>query len=190
MTQELILSGVDIVKVGIGPGSCCTTRVQTGAGYPQLSAILECADAAHGVGGYICADGGCNVPGDVAKAFGAGADFVMLGGMFAGHDECSGKKLIINPEAPPSMYEYTKRFYGMASEEAQKKYNGGLKDYRASEGKSINVPYKGPVANTLQTILGGLRSACTYTGSRRLKDLPKCTTFVRCTQQENQVFSK
>lgn len=189
MTQELILSGVDIVKVGIGPGSVCTTRVKTGVGYPQLSAIMECSDAAHGVGGFVCADGGCSVPGDVAKAFGAGADFVMLGGMFAGHDECSGEEIYgngsINGQAPTHL-----KFYGMSSEEAQEAHGGSLKDYRASEGKSVLVPYRGPVANTLQDILGGLRSACTYVGARRLKDLPKCTTFVRCTQQENQVFSK
>lgn len=199
MTQELILAGVDIVKVGIGPGSVCTTRVKTGVGYPQLSAVMECADAAHGVGGYVCADGGCNVPGDIAKAFGAGADFVMAGGMFAGHDECSGElierqnnlslfgidgDLIAEPE-----YDQFMKFYGMSSEEAQEAHGGSLKDYRASEGKSVEVPYRGPVATTLQDILGGLRSACTYTGARRLKDLPKCTTFVRCTQQENQVFS-
>lgn len=172
--------------------SVCTTRVKTGVGYPQLSAVMECADAAHGVGGFVCADGGCNVPGDIAKAFGAGADFVMAGGMFAGHDECSGEVV----EHYKTSYEgfgapMTKsmKFYGMSSEEAQEAHGGSLKDYRASEGKCIEVPYRGPVANTLQDMLGGLRSACTYIGARRLKDLPKCTTFVRCTQQENQVFS-
>ena len=199
MTQELILSGVDIVKVGIGPGSVCTTRIKTGVGYPQLSAIMECADAAHGVGGFVCADGGCTVPGDVAKAFGAGADFVMLGGMFAGHDECSGEIIYSDPTnltmfgldvTPDNSEPVYMRFYGMSSEEAQKNHGSSLKDYRASEGKSVDVPYRGPVANTVQDILGGLRSACTYVGARRLKDLPKCTTFVRCTQQENQVFSK
>lgn len=188
MTQELILAGVDIVKVGIGPGSVCTTRVKTGVGYPQLSAVMECSDAAHGVGGYVCADGGCNVPGDIAKAFGAGADFVMAGGMFAGHDECSGKEIYGNGSTDGQAPTHLK-FYGMSSEEAQEAHGSSLKDYRASEGKSVLVPYRGPVSNTLQDILGGLRSACTYVGARRLKDLPKCTTFVRCTQQENQVFS-
>ena len=206
MTQELILSGVDIVKVGIGPGSVCTTRIKTGVGYPQLSAIMECADAAHGVGGFVCADGGCTVPGDVAKAFGAGADFVMLGGMLSGHTECGGDLILRKSQNKTTREECEKifqehgahdaydpvvmRFYGMSSEEAQKNHGSSLKEYRASEGKSVDVPYRGPVANTVQDILGGLRSACTYVGAKRLKDLPKCTTFVRCTQQENQVFSK
>lgn len=181
MTQELILSGVSIVKIGIGPGSVCTTRIKTGVGYPQLSAIIECADAAHGLGGHICGDGGCTVPGDVVKAFGGGADFVMLGGMLSGHDEC-GRTI--------GDGKHTMKFYGMASEEAQKKYGTGLKTYRASEGKCVEVTYRGPVEHTLQDILGGLRSACTYIGARRLKDLPKCTTFVRCTQQENTVFDE
>lgn len=206
MTQELILSGVDIVKVGIGPGSVCTTRIKTGVGYPQLSAIMECADAAHGLNGYICGDGGCTVPGDVAKAFGGGSDFVMLGGMLSGHNECSGELSLISGNGTTTVEECEKileetndrdkaygpvrmKFYGMSSEEAQQKHGDGLKSYRASEGKCVQVPYRGPVENTLQDILGGLRSACTYTGSRKLKDLPKCTTFVRCTQQENQVFS-
>ncbi len=196
MTQELILSGVDIVKVGIGPGSVCTTRIKTGVGYPQLSAIMECADAAHGLGGYICGDGGCNVPGDIAKAFGGGSDFVMLGGMLSGHDECEGEiiydvKYINVPgfEVQVNKKPIGMKFYGMSSEEAQEKHGDGLKDYRASEGKCVEVPYRGSVENTLKDILGGLRSACTYIGARRLKDLPKCTTFVRCTQQENQVFS-
>ncbi len=194
MTEELILAGADIVKVGIGPGSVCTTRVKTGVGYPQLSAIIECADAAHGLGGHICADGGCNVPGDVAKAFGAGADFVMLGGMLAGHAECEGEIIydtkyidIVNKviKTPISM-----KFYGMSSDTAMEKYSGGVADYRASEGKTVEVPYRGPVENTVQDILGGLRSALTYTGSRRLKELSKRTTFVRVTQQENTVFGK
>ena len=91
MTEALILAGADIVKVGIGPGSVCTTRKVAGVGYPQLSAISECADAAHGLNGHVMSDGGCSSPGDVAKAFAAGADFVMLGGMLAGHDESGGE---------------------------------------------------------------------------------------------------
>ena len=181
MTEELLLSGADIVKVGIGPGSVCITRKKTGVGYPQLSAIIECADAAHGLRGQVCADGGCTVPGDIAKAFAAGADFVMLGGMFAGYDECLGEIFTENGKS-------YKRFYGMASTEAMKKYVGGVADYRASEGKSVNVPYRGAVENTVLDILGGLRSTCTYIGARRLKELSKCTTFVRVTQQLNEIY--
>ena len=182
MTEELILSGADIVKVGIGPGSVCTTRSMTGVGYPQLSAVIECADAAHGLGGRICADGGCTSPGDVAKAFGGGADFVMLGGMLAGHDECTG-------EVVEQGGEKFMRFYGMSSRTAMEKYSGGVAHYRASEGKEVLVPYRGPVADSLQNILGGLRSACTYVGARTLKELTKRTTFVRAGMQTNEVFS-
>jgi GMP reductase len=182
MTEELILSGVDIVKVGIGPGSVCTTRSMTGVGYPQLSAIIECADAAHGLGGRICADGGCTSPGDVAKAFGGGADFVMLGGMLAGHDECAGE--IVEQNGEKFM-----RFYGMSSRTAMKKYAGGVAHYRASEGKEVLIPYRGPVGDTLQNVLGGLRSACTYVGARMLRELTKRTTFVRAGMQTNEVFT-
>ncbi|MBO4520238.1 MAG: GMP reductase [Alphaproteobacteria bacterium] len=180
MTEELILSGADIVKVGIGPGSVCTTRIQTGVGYPQLSAIIECADAAHGLGGLIIGDGGCTCPGDVSKAFGAGADFVMLGGMFAGHDE-SGGDLVID-EATGKKY---RRFYGMSSDTAMEKYAGGVADYRASEGRTVLVEYKGALENTVKEILGGVRSTCTYVGAVTLKELSKRTTFVRVTQQFN-----
>ncbi|WP_178988843.1 GMP reductase [Winogradskyella schleiferi] len=181
MVEQLLLSGADIVKVGIGPGSVCTTRVKTGVGYPQLSAIIECADAAHGLGGQIISDGGCATPGDVAKAFGAGADFVMLGGMFAGHTESGGELITRNGE------QY-KQFYGMSSSTAMDKYVGGVAEYRASEGKTVEVPYKGDVKNTLQDILGGLRSTCTYVGAERLKELTKRTTFIRVAEQENLVY--
>lgn len=176
-TQELILNGSDIVKVGIGPGSVCTTRMVTGVGYPQFSSVIECADAAHGLNGHIVADGGCTCSGDVAKAFGAGADFVMLGGMLAGHDEGGGN--IVDGKVS---------FYGMSSTTANQKHSGGLKDYRASEGREVTVPYKGPVSKTVQDILGGVRSACTYVGARKLKDLPKCATFVRVNNQYNKTF--
>ena len=254
MTEQLILDGADIVKVGIGPGSVCTTRKQTGVGYPQLSAIIECANAAHGLGGLICADGGCTVPGDVAKAFGAGADFVMLGGMFAGHDQCGGemiggdaklknisnlptfsppsiqkgftlqydgdKELTItedvirtldtlfaiqqDEEIYPVMFplvqkylelfdiDYTNakmEFYGMSSKTAMDKHNGGVAEYRSSEGKTVSVPYRGDVRDTIQDILGGLRSACTYVGAKKLKEMSKRTTFIRVTQQINSIFS-
>ena len=182
MVEELVLSGADVVKVGIGPGSVCTTRKMTGVGYPQLSAIIECADAAHGLKGFVCADGGCTVPGDLAKAFGAGADFVMLGGMLAGHDQCEagfveedGQKFAV--------------FYGMSSETAMKKHVGGVAEYRASEGRTVKVPYRGDAAASVQEILGGLRSACTYVGAVKLKELSKRMTFVRVTQQLNTVFS-
>ena len=181
MTEELILLGVDIVKVGIGPGSVCTTRKVAGVGYPQLSAIIECGDAAHGLGGLICSDGGCTSPGDLAKAFGGGADFIMLGGMFAGHDECRG-------EIEERDGERKLRFYGMSSRTAMKKYSGGVANYRASEGKEVLVDYRGPVEGTVQEILGGVRSACTYVGARRLKELSKRTTFIRVARQLNEVF--
>ena len=181
MTQELILRGADIIKVGIGPGSVCTTRIQTGVGYPQLSAIIECADAAHGLGGHIIADGGCTCPGDVAKAFGAGADFVMLGGMFAGHDEGGGKKSCRNGTE-------VVEFYGMSSDTAMEKHHGGVAEYRSSEGRTVRVPYRGAIKNTVLDLLGGLRSTCTYVGAQTLKQLPKCTTFIRVNRQINDVF--
>ena len=183
-TEQIILAGADIVKIGIGPGSVCTTRKMTGVGYPQLSATIECADAAHGLGGHIITDGGCTVAGDLAKSFGAGAAFVMLGGMLAGHDECLGDTEDLE-EGPSVM-----KFYGMSSEEAQKEYYGDKKDYRASEGKVVYVRYKGPVKKTIEEILGGLRSACTYAGAKSLKDLPKCTTFVRVNRQLNNVYGQ
>ncbi len=179
MTQELILRGADIVKVGIGPGSVCTTRIQTGVGYPQLSAIIECADAAHGLGAHIIADGGCVCPGDVAKAFGAGADFVMLGGMLAGHDEGGG-------EVKDGMVT----FYGMSSDTAMEKHHGGVANYRSSEGRTVQVKYKGSVDDTVLDLLGGLRSTCTYVGAPTLKQLSKCTTFIRVNRQINDVLVK
>ena len=197
MVEHLILSGADIVKVGIGPGSVCTTRIKTGVGYPQLSAIIECADSAHGLKGLICADGGCNSPGDIAKAFGAGADFVMLGGMLSGHNECNGKVIQDTKFHPGELGGYEEKigpkrmqFYGMSSDTAMETHYGKVEDYRASEGKTVEVPYKGPVADTLQEILGGLRSTLTYTGSMSLKELPKRTTFIRVTQQSNEIFGR
>ena len=182
MVEELLIAGADIVKVGIGPGSVCTTRVKTGVGYPQLSAIIECADAAHGLGGHIISDGGCSIPGDVAKAFGAGSDFVMLGGMLAGHAESGGEQIEIDGQK-------FKQFYGMSSTTAMDKHVGGVAEYRASEGKTVQVPFKGQVINTVLDILGGLRSTCTYVGASRLKELTKRTTFIRVSEQENQVFT-
>ena len=210
MTQELLLNGADIVKVGIGPGSVCTTRIKTGIGYPQLSAVIECADAAHGVGGRIIADGGCTTPGDIAKAFCAGADYVMLGGMLAGHDEGGGKVVTkhystgeykkvhddgLGYEIPSvdrfvPMFEERNfvQFYGMSSKAANDKHFGGMKDYRSSEGREILVDYKGKVSDTILDILGGLRSTCTYVGAPGLKQLSKCATFVRCVDTHNRVY--
>jgi GMP reductase len=198
MTQELILRGADIIKVGIGPGSVCTTRKQTGVGYPQLSAIIECADAAHGLGGHIVSDGGCTNPGDIAKAFGAGADFVMLGGMLAGHDEGEGElhteyylseQIDAQTKQPLIEARQMVQFYGMSSDVAMKKHAGGVAEYRSSEGKVVRIPYRGSINATVLDILGGLRSTCTYVGAPTLKQLSKCTTFVRVTQQVNTIFS-
>ncbi|NDB57194.1 GMP reductase [bacterium] len=199
MVQELILhGGVDIVKVGIGPGSACTTRLKTGVGYPQLSAIDECSHAAHGLKsddkrlGLICADGGCRTSSDVVKAFAANADFVMIGGMLAGTDECEGEweysyqckigdriwEQNCNPGYDTPKFKKQLTFYGMSSHKAQEKY-GGVKNYRASEGRVKTVSYKGPASNIIEDILGGIRSACAYVGASSLKDLPRCAEFIR-----------
>ncbi|HIF9546218.1 TPA: GMP reductase [Photobacterium damselae] len=183
MVEELILAGADIVKVGIGPGSVCTTRVKTGVGYPQLSAIIECADAAHGLGGRIIGDGGCSCAGDVSKAFGGGADFVMLGGMLAAHTESGGE--VIEENGKTFM-----KFYGMSSQSAMDKHSGGVAKYRAAEGKTVLLPFRGPVENTIQDIMGGVRSTCTYVGAAQLKELTKRTTFIRVQEQENNVYGK
>jgi GMP reductase len=183
MTEELIMNGVDIVKAGIGGGSVCTTRIKTGVGYPQLSMVMECADAAHGLKGMLMSDGGCTNSGDIAKAFGAGADFVMLGGMFSGHDESGGD--IVEEDG-----QKYKEFYGMSSSTAMNKHNGGVAKYRASEGKRVLVKYKGPVENTINDIMGGIRSTCTYVGAGCLKELSKRTTFIRVSQQSNEVYGK
>lgn len=191
-TQELIINGgVDIVKVGIGPGSVCTTRLKTGVGYPQLSAIAECAHAAHGLMrskgriGLVCSDGGCVRPGDICKAFGANADFVMLGGMLAGTDECDGEWKFKYHNNQLVGKEYLK-FYGMSSKEAQEEHNGGMENYKASEGRCVKVPYKGPVSEVLQDITGGLRSACSYLGATSLKDMAKCASFVKVNNTHNR----
>ena len=180
MVEELIIKGADIVKCGIGPGSVCITRSQTGVGVPQFSGVMECADAAHGVGGHIIADGGCTEPGDVSKAFGAGADFVMLGGMLAAHDE---SELQLNNR---NQFE----FYGMASDVAMEKYGRKKDGYRGSEGKRVLLDNRGPVESTIIEIIGGVRSTCTYIGAKRIKDMPKCATFVKVNNTVNQVYSQ
>ena len=179
ITEELIINGkVDIVKVGIGSGAVCTTRLQTGVGMPQFSAIMECADAAHGLNAMIISDGGACVPGDISKAYGGGADFAMLGSMFAGHEECPGEIVEENGKR-------FKLFYGMSSDTAMNKYHGGVATYRSSEGKTVKLPLKGPVQDTINNILGGVRSTCTYVGANKLKYLNKCATFVMVNRQLN-----
>ena len=183
MVEELIINGgADIIKIGIGSGSVCTTRLQTGVGMPQLSAVMECSDAAHGINGAIISDGGITCPGDVSKALGAGADFVMLGSMLSGHEECAGELQEIDGQ------KY-KLFYGMSSSTAMNKYSGGVAKYRSSEGKTVRIKYKGPVSETINDILGGVRSTCTYIGANRIKDVPKCTTFMMVNRQVNTVHN-
>ncbi len=179
MTEELIINGADVVKIGIGPGSVCTTRTMTGVGVPQFSAILDCADAANGVDGHIMADGGCVFPGDIAKAFGGGAHMVMIGGMLAGHDESEQKVVDGKIE-----------FYGMSSDRAREKHGRRKDGYRGNEGRLISLPYRGPVQGTVEDILGGVRSACTYIGARRLKDMPKCASFVTTNNVQNQIYER
>ena len=182
MVEELTLNGgLDICKIGIGNGSVCTTRIQTGIGYPQLSAVIECSDAAHGIKSHIISDGGVTCAGDVAKALGGGADFIMSGSLFAGHEESAGETIEIDGK------KY-KEFYGMSSSNAMEKYHGGVAKYRSAEGKCVRVAYKGNVEDTIQSILGGVRSTMTYIGAHRLKDLPKCTTFIRVNRQVNELF--
>jgi GMP reductase len=183
MVQELLLSAkVDVVKCGIGSGSVCSTRLKTGVGYPQVSVCMNCSEVANGLRGHIVSDGGCRLPGDVSKAFGAGAHFVMLGGMLSGHKESGGDLIEENGK------KY-KIFYGMSSDLAQKKHHGGMASYRSSEGKVKKIPYKGTVNNTIIDLLGGMRSTGTYIGAKRLKDFPKCTTFIQVNRQVNEVYS-
>lgn len=181
MTTEVIRAGADIVKVGIGPGSACTTRIKTGVGVPQLSAIIECSEVAHNLGAHIIADGGCTCPGDVSKALASGADLVMLGGMLAGHDEGGGQ--IIEEEGRKYV-----SFYGMSSETAMSKHHGGVASYRTSEGRTVKIPYRGSVEDTINDILGGIRSTCTYVNARTIRELQLNTTFVRVSQQFNSIF--
>ncbi len=197
MAQMVVNAGADIVKVGIGSGAVCTTRIQTGVGYPQLSAIMECREAVHQLGAHLISDGGCTCPGDVAKAFGAGADFVMLGSMFAGHDEGGGD--IISKSFATDQYvkgvqqwdtEEFVQFYGMSSDTAMQKHHGGVADYRSSEGRTVQVKYKGPVEETVKDLLGGIRSACSYVGAKKLSDLYDKTTFIKVNQQFNDTLIK
>ena len=179
MTEELIINGADVVKIGIGPGSVCTTRTMTGVGVPQFSAILDCADAANGVDGHIMADGGCVHPGDIAKALGGGAHMVMIGGMLAGHNE-----------SETDLVDGKREFYGMSSDRAREKHGKRKDGYRGNEGRHIDLPDRGPVKNTVEDILGGVRSACTYIGARRLKDMPKCASFVTTNNVINRIYEQ
>lgn len=202
MVEELIIHGkVDIVKVGIGSGSVCTTRLKTGVGYPQLSAVMECADAAHGLGGHICSDGGCKVVGDVCKAFGGNSDFVMLGSIFAGCDECEGEWKYeyktslgawqpVDPKNDNPRRKVSLKYYGMSSKDAMDKHHDGVAQYRTAEGKSVIVPYKGLASEIIQDIYGGLRSACTYIGANKIKDFGKKTTFIQVNNTHNRVYEK
>jgi GMP reductase len=204
--QLIKFGGVDIVKVGIGSGSVCTTRIQAGVGCPQFTAVVECAHAAHGLKsgerrmGLICSDGGCKEAGDVSKAFGAGADFVMLGGMFAGTDECDGDWTYeykgchghwqsIKGSSPfPEKRKKSLKFYGMSSYEAQEIYDNKA-PHRGPEGKCVHIPYKGPAANVMKKIEAGVRSACAYNGATRLADLHKCAEFrIIAGSTHNRVF--
>jgi GMP reductase len=186
-TINVLEAGADIARVGIGSGSVCITRRVTGVGYPQLSAAIECSQAAHEMGGFICSDGGCTVPGDICKAFCAGADFVMLGGMLAGHDECGGR--ITYRRSGRKKIPVSMEFYGMASAIAQNKHYGGKPEYGAAEGKCVSVPYRGAVASTVAEILGGLRSMMTYINAADMASIPARARFVRVGRQLNNVFS-
>jgi GMP reductase len=207
MVEELIIHGkADIVKVGIGSGSVCTTRLKTGVGYPQLSAVMECADAAHGLGGHICSDGGCKVVGDICKAFGGNTDFVMLGSMFAGTDECEGEWEYeyyieagssapgfwqsLNPGSNNIKRKISLKYYGMSSKNAMDKHHNGVAQYRTAEGKCVTVPYKGTAEEILQDIYGGIRSACTYIGANKIKDFGKKTTFLQVNNTHNKIYEK
>ena len=200
MVEELIIHGkVDIVKVGIGSGSVCTTRLKTGVGYPQLSAVMECSDAAHGLGGHICSDGGCKVVGDICKAFGGNSDFVMLGSMFAGCDECEGEWKYeyltalgswqpVDPKNNNIKRKISLQYYGMSSKNAMDKHHNGVAEYRTAEGKCVEVPYKGNASEILQDIYGGIRSACTYIGANKIKDFGKKTTFIQVNNTHNRIY--
>ena len=202
MTEELIIHGqADIVKVGIGSGSVCTTRLKTGVGYPQLSAVMECSDAAHGLGGHICSDGGCKVVGDICKAFGGNADFVMLGSIFAGTDECEGEWQYeyltslgswqpIDPKNDNPKRKISLKYYGMSSKNAMDKHHNGVAKYRTAEGKCVTVSYKGKAEDIIQDIYGGMRSACTYIGADKIKDFGKKTTFIQVNNTHNKVYER
>jgi GMP reductase len=195
MTEELLLKGADIVKVGIGSGSLCETRIKTGVGVPQLSATDMCSFQAHGLNKYVCSDGGVVSVGDICKALCVGADFVMLGGFFCGVDECEGEWITDTMYVPLPADVVLKnkialKVHGMSSRAAMIKYNGGVASHRTSEGREVEVPCKGPVSDLIQDIKGGIASCCTYIGCTKIKDMPKCAEFVRVHKQYNDVFER
>ena len=192
-----LLDYADIIKCGIGSGSACLTRKQTGCGTPMVSLILECADIAHSVGGHICADGGIVDVGDICKALCLNADFVMAGGMFAGTDEAEGDVIEKHYETseiidgkPVIQTKYFKQYYGMSSEYANNKFAGGMGNYKTSEGRELLIPYTGALDKILQDITGGIASCCTYIGATSVKHLSKCATIIQVHNQLNKVFEK
>ena len=192
-----LLDYADIIKCGIGSGSACLTRKQTGCGTPMVSLILECADIAHSVNGHICADGGIVDIGDICKALCLNADFVMAGGMFAGTDEAEGDIIEKHYEtneivdgAPVIQTKQFKAYYGMSSEYANNKFAGGMSNYKTSEGRELLIPYTGALDKILQDITGGIASCCTYIGAASVKHMAKCATIIQVHNQLNRVFEK
>lgn len=207
-----LLEYADILKIGIGPGSVCKTRSQTGCGVPMVSLILDCADVAHSVKGMICADGGIVEVGDICKAFALNSDFVMMGGMFAGTDEAEGDIIEkcyktgecdiewgwdeLTQDGVPyvgkskATFKKFKEYYGMSSTKANDKFAGGMSNYKASEGRETLIPYTGSIVKILQDIRGGIASACTYIGASKIKDMSKCATLIKVNQTINRVFEK
>ena len=188
ITEEIILAGADIVKIGIGPGSACTTRKMTGVGYPQLSAVIECADSAHGVAneqgvGRIIADGGQQYPSCVAKAFCGGADFNMYGSMFSGYEQSGGKTI----EKDGKKF---KEYFGSSSNKAMKEFYGKKDAHRASEGRYTLIPHKGDIHDYIQDLMGSLRSTATYIGARQLKEFSKRATFIKVNRQLTSYLEK
>jgi GMP reductase len=188
ITEEIILAGADIVKIGIGAGAACTTRKMTGVGYPQLSAVIECADAAHGVAneigvGRIIADSGLQFPSCLVKAFCGGADFTMMGSMFSGFEQSGGETIIKDGKK-------FKEYFGSSSNKAMEEFYGKKEKHRASEGRYTLIPYKGDIHEFIQDLMGSLRSTATYIGARQLKEFPKRATFVKVNRQLTTYLEK
>ena len=175
-------AGADIIKLGIGSGSVCTTRIKTGIGCPQLSAILNCHETAHNCGIKIMSDGGIQNPGDICKAYAAGADFVMVGGLLAGHADTTENVVESNGQK-------FAEFYGMSSKEANNKYSGGMKHYKAAEGKKVLIPLKDEsITDTIEDILGGVRSCCSYLGAFNPSQIYERSNLIKVEQQVNDKF--
>lgn len=176
--QRCITSGADLARVGIGTGAVCTTRRVAGVGYPQFSALMECVPAAEEVGGGVQSDGGCVFPGDFSKALAVGAKMVMAGSIFAGHEESEQK-----------IHDGKVTFYGMSSRAAQQRHNQ-VKNYRASEGRVVQLPYKGLVEHTISDILGGIRSTCAYVGALNISELSEKAKFIQVNNQLNRSLER